>query len=205
MFFLVPLYSTCSSIQNLQSIRSIQLFVMVAFSCAAYAGNHVANYFISDRGDIVSAFGAFVIGICGNVYSRLGGGTAFTSMVTGVLFLVPVSLAAVAVYPKPVAAIRPVTCPSPFLFPLPAAPGHTQCVRTLTCFSRGRHIVRYRKWGWAHSELQHLRRSVYRHLRTRHSYDSSRDRGHHRALRLADPGVRTRTAQERGALRVLST
>ena len=92
MFFLVPLYSTCSSIQNLQSIRSIQLFVMVTFSCAAYAGNHVVIYFISDRGDIVSAFGAFVIGICGNVYSRLGGGTAFTSMVTGVLFLVPVSL-----------------------------------------------------------------------------------------------------------------
>ncbi len=91
MFFLVPLYSTCSSIQNLQSIRSIQLLVMVLFSCAAYTVNRVANYYISDRGDIVSAFGAFVIGLCGNAYSRVGGGTAFTSMVTGVLFLVPVS------------------------------------------------------------------------------------------------------------------
>ena len=30
--------------------------------------------------------------ILGNVYSRVFGGTAFTSMVTGVLFLVPVSL-----------------------------------------------------------------------------------------------------------------
>jgi hypothetical protein len=29
--------------------------------------------------------------ILGNVYSRVFGGTAFTSMVTGVLFLVPVS------------------------------------------------------------------------------------------------------------------
>ncbi|KAI0720004.1 hypothetical protein C8T65DRAFT_634556 [Cerioporus squamosus] len=89
MFFLVPLYSTCSSIQNLQSIRSFQLLVMVFFSCAAYTVNRVANYYISDRGDIVSAFGAFVIGLCGNAYSRVGGGTAFTSMVTGVLFLVP--------------------------------------------------------------------------------------------------------------------
>lgn len=88
---LVPLYSTCSSIQNLQAIRSFQLLIMVAFSCAAYAVNKTANHFISDRGDIVSAFGAFVIGICGNVYSRIGGGCAFTSMVTGVLFLVPVS------------------------------------------------------------------------------------------------------------------
>lgn len=91
MLFLVPLYSTCSSLSNLQSYKSIQLPVMVIFSCAAYAANKGANLFISGRGDIVSAFGAFVIGICGNVYSRVVGGTAFTSMVTGVLFLVPVS------------------------------------------------------------------------------------------------------------------
>ncbi|KAI0652067.1 hypothetical protein C8Q79DRAFT_1005298 [Trametes meyenii] len=89
MLFLVPIYSTCSSIANLQSIRSVQLPIMVFFSCAAYAANKGANYFISDRGDIVSAFGALIIGLCGNTYSRVVGGTAFTSMVTGVLFLVP--------------------------------------------------------------------------------------------------------------------
>ncbi|KAI0639626.1 DUF1212-domain-containing protein [Trametes polyzona] len=89
MLFLVPIYSTCSSVANLQSIRSVQLPIMVAFSCAAYAANKGANYLISDRGDIVSAFGALIIGLCGNIYSRVVGGTAFTSMVTGVLFLVP--------------------------------------------------------------------------------------------------------------------
>ncbi|PCH33928.1 DUF1212-domain-containing protein [Wolfiporia cocos MD-104 SS10] len=87
--FLVPLYSLCSSLANLQSVRSIQLPIMVLFSCAAYAANKGANVLISDRPDIVSAFGAVVIGLCGNIYSRLVGGTAFTSMVTGVLFLVP--------------------------------------------------------------------------------------------------------------------
>lgn len=87
----MPIYSICSSISNLQSIRSIQLPIMVLFSCLAYAANRTANYFILDRADIVSASGAFVIGFCGNAYSRLVGGTAFTSMVTGVLFLVPVS------------------------------------------------------------------------------------------------------------------
>ena len=92
MLFLVPVYSTCSSVGNLQALRSVQLPVMVAFSCAAYAANRAANTFISDRTDIVSASGAFVIGLCGNVYSRVVGGTAFTSMVTGVLFLVPVSI-----------------------------------------------------------------------------------------------------------------
>lgn len=93
MLFLVPVYSTCSSLANLQSLRSIQLPVMVTFSCAAYAANKGANVLISDRSDIVSAFGAVVIGLCGNLYSRVVGGTAFTSMVTGVLFLVPVSVA----------------------------------------------------------------------------------------------------------------
>ena len=69
---------------------------MVIFSCAAFAANRTANHFISDRGDIVSATGAFVIGLCGNLYSRIVGGTAFTSMVTGVLFLVPVSVVALS-------------------------------------------------------------------------------------------------------------
>ncbi|CCL98503.1 uncharacterized protein FIBRA_00502 [Fibroporia radiculosa] len=87
--FLVPLYSVCSSLANLQSLRSAQLPIMVAFSCAAYAANKGASVLVSDRSDIVSAFGATVIGLCGNVYSRIIGGTAFTSMVTGVLFLVP--------------------------------------------------------------------------------------------------------------------
>ncbi|CDO72990.1 hypothetical protein BN946_scf185007.g44 [Trametes cinnabarina] len=89
MLFLVPMYSTFSSIANLQAIKSIQLPIMIVFSCAAYAANKGANYLISDRSDIVSAFGAFIIGLCGNIYSRVIGGTAFTSMVTGVLFLVP--------------------------------------------------------------------------------------------------------------------
>ncbi|KAH8099374.1 hypothetical protein BXZ70DRAFT_296067 [Cristinia sonorae] len=89
LLFLVPIYSVCSSMANLQGWDSIQLPIMVLFSCLAYAANRGANQLISNRGDIVSAFGALVIGLCGNAYSRVVGGTAFTSMVTGVLFLVP--------------------------------------------------------------------------------------------------------------------
>jgi len=65
---------------------------MVAFSCCSYAANKAASVVLPGRSDIVSAAGALVIGLLGNVYSRVVGGTAFTSMVTGVLFLVPVSL-----------------------------------------------------------------------------------------------------------------
>lgn len=63
---------------------------MVIFSCCSYAANRAASVVLPGRTDIVSAAGAFVIGSLGNVYSRVVRGTAFTSMVTGVLFLVPV-------------------------------------------------------------------------------------------------------------------
>ncbi|EKM84209.1 hypothetical protein AGABI1DRAFT_124531 [Agaricus bisporus var. burnettii JB137-S8] len=93
VFVLVPLYSVCSSLSNLQDWRSFQLLVMVVFSCAAYAANKATSNLLPGRTDIVSAAGAFVIGLLGNVYSRVVRGTAFTSMVTGVLFLVPSGIA----------------------------------------------------------------------------------------------------------------
>ena len=91
-FIIVPIFSILSSLANLQPWRSKQLPVMVIISCASYATNKVANHYIFNRSDIVSAIGAFTVGLLGNIYSRKMGGTAFTSMVTGVLFLVPVSV-----------------------------------------------------------------------------------------------------------------
>ena len=90
-FAIVPTFSVLSSLANLQPLRSPELVVMVAISCVSYAANKIANHFIFNRSDVVSAIGAFTVGLLGNVYSRKMGGTAFTSMVTGVLFLVPVS------------------------------------------------------------------------------------------------------------------
>ncbi|KAF9457342.1 hypothetical protein BDZ94DRAFT_236245 [Collybia nuda] len=92
VFFLVPVYSTCSSLSNLQAWDS-QLIVMVAFSCCSYAANRATSAVLPGRTDLISAAGAFVIGSLGNVYSRVVRGTAFTSMVTGVLFLVPSGIA----------------------------------------------------------------------------------------------------------------
>ncbi|KAF8078786.1 hypothetical protein FPV67DRAFT_1689948 [Lyophyllum atratum] len=93
MFFLVPIYSTCSSLSNLQAWNQWQLLVMVTFSCCAYAANRATSTVLPGRTDIVAASGAFVIGSLGNIYSRVVRGTAFTSMVTGVLFLVPSGIA----------------------------------------------------------------------------------------------------------------
>jgi len=91
-FIIVPLFSVISSLSNLQPFWSPDLIVMVIISCASYAANKIANHFIFGRSDIVSAIGAFTVGLLGNIYSRKLGGTAFTSMVTGVLFLVPSGL-----------------------------------------------------------------------------------------------------------------
>ena len=107
---LVPIFCTLIALWNMQPIKSRQLPVMVVIGCMGYLTNTLANHYIFDRSDVVSAIGAFVIGqvdtvslrcnsadlrscsILGNVYSRVFGGTAFTSMVPGVLFLVPVSI-----------------------------------------------------------------------------------------------------------------
>jgi hypothetical protein len=90
----VPYRPHIPSLANLQPYRGIKnalnLFVMVVISSAAFATNKIANHFIFNCSDIVSAIGPFTAGILGNLYSRKMGGTGFTSMVTGVLFLVPV-------------------------------------------------------------------------------------------------------------------
>ncbi|KAI0003098.1 DUF1212-domain-containing protein [Russula compacta] len=91
-FITVPLFSTLSSLGNLQPWREPDLVVMVLISCVSFAANKAANHFIFNRSDIVSAIGAFAVGLLGNIYSRIFGGTAFTVMVTGVLFLVPSGL-----------------------------------------------------------------------------------------------------------------
>ncbi|KAJ8698312.1 pheromone-regulated protein prm10 [Pleurotus ostreatus] len=91
-FVIVPLFSILSSLANQQPWKSRQLPVMVVISCASYASNKVANHYIFNRSGVVSAIGAFTVGVLGNMYSRKMGGTAFTSMVTGVLFLVPSGL-----------------------------------------------------------------------------------------------------------------
>ncbi|KAG8834067.1 hypothetical protein FRC17_009630 [Serendipita sp. 399] len=94
LFLLVPAFSLFSSSWNLQPLKSKQLPVMIIISCAAYAANTAANRYIYNRSDVVSAIGAFVVGILGNAYSRIFRGTAFQSMVIGVLFLVPSGIAA---------------------------------------------------------------------------------------------------------------
>ena len=90
-FIIVPVFSLLSSLMNLQPLWTWDMLVMIAISCISYTTNKIATRFIPNRSDFVSFIGAFSVGILGNLYSRRMNGTAFTVMVTGVLFLVPVS------------------------------------------------------------------------------------------------------------------
>ncbi|KAF9785823.1 hypothetical protein BJ322DRAFT_743777 [Thelephora terrestris] len=93
-FFVVPLFSIVSSMSNMQPLRSINMLSMVVISCISYAANKLATRYIFEDSEVVSVVGAFVTGILGNLYALKFGGSAFTMMVTGVLFLVPSGLSA---------------------------------------------------------------------------------------------------------------
>ncbi|BGP21069.1 hypothetical protein JCM10213_007587 [Rhodosporidiobolus nylandii] len=94
LILLVPVYSTLSSLANMQPLRSRELPVMVFIAVVGYIANRAATTYIFERSDIVSFIGATVIGLLGNLYSRVFNGTSFTAMATGVLFLVPGGIAA---------------------------------------------------------------------------------------------------------------
>ncbi|PWN96370.1 DUF1212-domain-containing protein [Tilletiopsis washingtonensis] len=92
-FLFVPTFSLLSCFNLLQPMRSWDLPVMVFIACAGWTANMAANHFVFNRSDVVSAIGSFVIGILGNVYSRVFRGTAFTATAVAVLFLVPSGMA----------------------------------------------------------------------------------------------------------------
>jgi uncharacterized membrane protein YjjB (DUF3815 family) len=90
----VPLFSLLACFALLHPFKSREVPVSVIIACVGYAVNLLANHYIFDRSDVVSAIGSFVIGVLGNAYSRLfNNGNAFTAMTVAVLFLVPSGMA----------------------------------------------------------------------------------------------------------------
>lgn len=62
LILLVPAFSVLLSLWNMQPLKSRQLPVMVVISCIGFLTNNLANRYIFDRSDVVSAIVAFVIG-----------------------------------------------------------------------------------------------------------------------------------------------
>jgi uncharacterized membrane protein YjjB (DUF3815 family) len=111
LFAFVPIFALLICLSNMTPVKNKQLPVMIAIACAGWVTNNVANRCkfkekheasgrtlialtpdIFNHSDVVSFLGSFVVGILGNMYSRVFKGTGFVVMVPGVLFMVPVSL-----------------------------------------------------------------------------------------------------------------
>ncbi|KIR71707.1 hypothetical protein I310_04385 [Cryptococcus deuterogattii CA1014] len=93
LFLLVPIFAFSLAVWFRADWRSKDIVVMVLVACAGY----VVNYFLSgqiSQINVTSAVSAFAVGVLGNLYSRLGRGSAFPSMVCGILLLVPNAIAA---------------------------------------------------------------------------------------------------------------
>lgn len=89
----VPIFSFLSCLGHLLPLKTKEVPVSVMIACIGYAANMLANRYIFDRSDVVSAIGSFVIGILGNAYSRIYNATAFTAITVAVNFLVPSGMA----------------------------------------------------------------------------------------------------------------
>lgn len=89
----VPIFSFLSCLGFLLPLKTKEVPVSVLIACIGYAANMLANNYIFDRSDVVSAIGSFVIGILGNAYSRIYNATAFTAITVAVNFLVPSGMA----------------------------------------------------------------------------------------------------------------
>lgn len=91
-FLFVPLFTIGLALVNQSSLR--QLPPMVVISGAGYAAQYFANKRLTNASGLTSAIGAFVIGILGNMYSRIGHGLAFAAMLPAIFVQVPSGVAA---------------------------------------------------------------------------------------------------------------
>ncbi|XHG05542.1 hypothetical protein AWENTII_008762 [Aspergillus wentii] len=91
-FPFVILFTVCLAVVNQAKWKQLPMMIFISFA------GYVVNYFSSKRfasnTQISNAMGAFVIGVIGNLYSRLRHGIAAAAMLPAIFVLVPSGLAA---------------------------------------------------------------------------------------------------------------
>lgn len=90
-FLFVPAFTIFIASVNQANFR--QLPVMVIISGAGYVVTFFTNKKVYNSSEFTSAIGAFVIGVLGNIYSRVGHGLAFAAMLPAILVQVPSGIA----------------------------------------------------------------------------------------------------------------
>ncbi|CAN6641353.1 hypothetical protein TRVA0_018S02212 [Trichomonascus vanleenenianus] len=92
LFLLVPAFTAFLAAVNQATLR--QMPIMVIIGSAGYAVTYFVQKRVSNSSEFTTAIGAFVIGILGNVYSRVGHGLAFAAMLPGIFVQLPGGVAA---------------------------------------------------------------------------------------------------------------
>lgn len=91
-FPFVLLFTACLAIVNHAKWKQIP--VMMVISLAGYVVSYFSSKRFSSNTQVSNALGAFVIGVMGNVYSRVRHGLAAAAMLPAIFVLVPSGLAA---------------------------------------------------------------------------------------------------------------
>ncbi|KAH9815216.1 hypothetical protein DFH28DRAFT_1221304 [Melampsora americana] len=94
LFGIVPAFAFLQSVANGQPLKDRQIIAQVVISSCGFLANYSANKFIFAGTDVVSFAGSFAVATMGNLYARFFHKIAYTSMATGVMFLLPGGLAA---------------------------------------------------------------------------------------------------------------
>lgn len=88
---LVPLFSVCLGLIN--QARWNQLPVMTLITAVSYIGTYFSGKHFANVTEFTACIGAFIIGILGNMYSRIGRGMAVSAMLPAIFVQVPSGIA----------------------------------------------------------------------------------------------------------------
>ncbi|KAK9480959.1 hypothetical protein V1514DRAFT_275013 [Lipomyces japonicus] len=91
-FIFVPFFALGLALVN--QAHYSQLPIMVGIAGAGYVVSYFSNLHFSQAAELASAIAAFLIGILGNLYSRVGHGLAFAAMLPAIFVQVPSGIAA---------------------------------------------------------------------------------------------------------------
>ncbi|CCG25038.1 hypothetical protein CORT_0G03620 [Candida orthopsilosis Co 90-125] len=87
----VPLFATCLGLINQAKWR--QLPIMVIIASIGYIASYFAGKHFSNVTEFTACIGAFIVGICGNLYSRIWKGVAVSAMLPAIFVQVPSGIA----------------------------------------------------------------------------------------------------------------
>lgn len=93
-FLFVPCFTIGLCLIN--QAKWFQLPIMLFISCAGYVVNYFASKHFQNSTEFTAAMGAFVIGVLGNLYSRIWKGLAVSAMLPAIFVQVPSGIASQA-------------------------------------------------------------------------------------------------------------